>query len=229
MTLRRSPARTPCPRDSSSAPRSCCSSPTAFSARAVEAQLDGSRPTIAKWRRRFLEHGVEGLTNRHRGRRPWKFDRAAARSRAGRHAAPAARRVDALVLPAPRCPPRRDQGHRTAHLAGGRPAAAPVGALHGVERPRLRDEGGRHHRSLPGPALSCRRVLHRREDCHSGARPAGPGVAALAGPGRAPRIRVQAARHAVALRGVERADGRGSGEDDGPAHEPWTSWASSGK
>ena len=37
------------------------------SARAVETQLDVSRPTIAKWRRRFLEHGVEGLTNRHRG------------------------------------------------------------------------------------------------------------------------------------------------------------------
>ena len=43
------------------------------SARAVETQLDVSRPTIAKWRRRFLEHGVEGLTNRHRGRRPWKL------------------------------------------------------------------------------------------------------------------------------------------------------------
>ena len=38
------------------------------SARAVETKLDVSRPTIAKWRRRFLEHGVEGLTNRHRGR-----------------------------------------------------------------------------------------------------------------------------------------------------------------
>ncbi len=43
------------------------------SARAVETKLDVSRPTIAKWRRRFLEHGVEGLTNRHRGRRPWKL------------------------------------------------------------------------------------------------------------------------------------------------------------
>ena len=32
------------------------------SARTVETKLDVSRPTIAKWRRRFLEHGVEGLT-----------------------------------------------------------------------------------------------------------------------------------------------------------------------
>ena len=43
------------------------------SARAVETKLDVSRPTIAKWRRRFLEHGVEGLTNRHRGRPRWKL------------------------------------------------------------------------------------------------------------------------------------------------------------
>ena len=46
------------------------------SARAVEAvetKLDASRPTIAKWRRRFLECSVEGLTNRHRGRPRWKL------------------------------------------------------------------------------------------------------------------------------------------------------------
>ena len=43
------------------------------SARAVETKLDVSRPTIAKWRRRFLEHRVEGLTNRHRGRPRWKL------------------------------------------------------------------------------------------------------------------------------------------------------------
>ncbi len=45
----------------------------AVSARAVETKLDVCRPTIAKWRRRFLEHGVEGLTNRHRGRPRWKL------------------------------------------------------------------------------------------------------------------------------------------------------------
>ena len=39
----------------------------------MEAKLDVSRATIAKWRRRFLEHGVEGLMNRHRGRPRWKL------------------------------------------------------------------------------------------------------------------------------------------------------------
>ena len=55
------------------------------SAQTVETKLDMSRPTIAKWRQRFLEHGVEDLTNRHRGRPP-------------RGVRP--RREDALVLPA---------------------------------------------------------------------------------------------------------------------------------
>ena len=59
------------------------------SARAVETKLEVSRPTIAKWRRRFLEHGVEGLTNRHRGRAAWKLT---ARVRARVLAARAARR-----------------------------------------------------------------------------------------------------------------------------------------
>ena len=41
--------------------------------RTVGTKLGVSRPTIAKWRRRFIEHGVEGLTGRHRGRRPWSL------------------------------------------------------------------------------------------------------------------------------------------------------------
>ena len=67
-----------------------------------------------------------------------------------------------------------------------------------VERRNTATRPRRRRRPLPGPAPSCRGVLHRREDRHSGARPPGPRVASLAGPGRA-------ARHAVALRGVERA------------------------
>ena len=38
------------------------------SPRAVETKLDDTRPTIATWRARFLEHRVEGQTNRHRAR-----------------------------------------------------------------------------------------------------------------------------------------------------------------
>ncbi len=43
------------------------------SARAAGAKLDISRPTLAKWRRRFLDSGVEGLKSRHPGRAPWRL------------------------------------------------------------------------------------------------------------------------------------------------------------
>ena len=62
--------------------------------------------------------------------------------------------------------------------------------------------------------------LHRRENRHAGPRPARPRVPAVAGPGRASRVRVQAARHAVALRRAEPADGRRSGQDDGRHTSP---------
>ena len=44
-----------------------------MSARTVATKVDLSRPTIAKWPRRFLKDGIEGLTSRYRGRSPWKL------------------------------------------------------------------------------------------------------------------------------------------------------------
>ena len=69
------------------------------SARAAGAKLDVSRPTLAKWRRRFLDSGVEGLKSRHPGRAPWRltgrvravyWQPRAARRRMGRDAGRAA-------------------------------------------------------------------------------------------------------------------------------------------
>ena len=74
--------------------------------RAAGAKLGVSRPTIAKWRRRFLEHGVEGLKGRHRGRRPWKLTA----------------QVRARVLAATRRPPT--DGRRTGPVAASEPASA---------------------------------------------------------------------------------------------------------
>ena len=119
------------------------------SARAVATKLEVSRPTIAKWRRRFLEGSVDGLTSHYTGRAPWKLTA----------------RVRARVLAATRRPPPDGTTHWScrrlaAHLGVGkdvvqrvwreadlRPASA--GPLHGLERPGLRDEGGRRHRPLP--------------------------------------------------------------------------------
>ena len=148
MTSRRSPARTPCPPDSSSAPRSCCSLPRAFPHgqwRPSSTSLDRPSPSGAGG---FLEHGVEGLTNRHRGRPRWKLMvRLRARVLAATRRPPpdgtthwSCRRLAAA--------PRRGKEHRAAGLARGGRAAPPAGPLHGAERPRPRDEGRRHHRSL---------------------------------------------------------------------------------
>ena len=81
------------------------------SARAVETKLHVSRPTLVKWPRRFLEPGVEGLTNQHRGRPPWDVGGAAACPAVGRNPPPTAARHDTLLLPEPRGPHRREQEH----------------------------------------------------------------------------------------------------------------------
>ena len=73
MTSRRSPGSTALPARFVQRAKIVLLLAEGVSARAVETRLDVSRPTIAKWRRRFLEHGVDGLTNRHRGRPRWKL------------------------------------------------------------------------------------------------------------------------------------------------------------
>ena len=95
---------------------------------------------------------MEGLTSRYRGRAPWEVDLAGARASAGRHQTAAGGRNHALVVSPPRSSPRREQEHRPARLARGRVAAASPGALHRLDRPRLREEGGRHHRAVSGPS-----------------------------------------------------------------------------
>ena len=77
-----------------------------LSARAVAAKLDVSRPTIAKWRRRFLEQGVNDLCSTSPGRAAWKLT---ARVRA--------RSLAATRRPPPRRPLGPEQGPRAARVA----------------------------------------------------------------------------------------------------------------
>src|ERR1700736_3187050 len=55
----------------------------------IEARLDCSEMFIRRWKKRFLEHRLEGLFARHQGRRP----------------APEARRLEARILAATRQAP----------------------------------------------------------------------------------------------------------------------------
>ena len=73
MTLRRLRVRTPLSAGFVQRAKIVLLLAAGVSARAVATKLDVSRPTIAKWRRRFLEHGVEGLTSHYPGRAPWKL------------------------------------------------------------------------------------------------------------------------------------------------------------
>src|SRR5207237_1236252 len=82
-------------------------------------------------------------------------------------------------------------------------AAASIRTLHAVGRSRLRTQGHGRDRPLPESATACGRVCGRREDGDSGPRSFGSGVAVVARPRRAPRLRVRPARHAVAVRRVE--------------------------
>lgn len=95
------------------------------SARALATKLHISRPTTAKRRRRLLQHGLEGLTNGHRGCAPACWP-----SRARRH-----RKSRRTARTAASPPTPRGQGHRIPHLAGNGPPAAQVGAPQGPNDP----------------------------------------------------------------------------------------------
>ena len=97
-------------------------------------------------------------------------------------------------------------------------AAAPVGALHELQRSELRAEGCRHHRAVPEPACARGGVLRGREDGDSSPRSQRSGAAAVAGTSRTARVRVLPARHAGAVRGVQYEDRRSDRQDRGAAH-----------
>ncbi|MEU6231276.1 helix-turn-helix domain-containing protein [Streptomyces sp. NPDC047042] len=120
------------------------------------AELAGvSARTVDRTRVRYEEHGVAGLVERKRG--------GTSPPESGAHAgrsSEAARGYQGLLL---LCRP---------YLAGGKPAAAPVGQLQTVERPGVRGAGRRYRRVVPGPARGRCRPVHRRED--AGARTCSP-------------------------------------------------------
>ena len=44
-----------------------------FSYQAVADKLDTSAPTVGKWKKRFLQHGLDGLETHRPGQPPWKL------------------------------------------------------------------------------------------------------------------------------------------------------------
>ena len=134
-----------------------------------------------------------------------EVDGAGARPGAGRRALLAAGRDYALVLPAPRRPPRCEQGDRPAYLARG-------GSAHRLARYMASNDPDFETKAtniiglyLDPPrhaAVFCvdEKAAIQAFDRRDRVLPLSPGR------GQSSRIRVQAARYAVALRGVKCAD-----------------------
>ncbi len=160
-----------------------CAQPGAFHTH-VAAELGVSPPTVAKWRRRFIEHGLAGLADESRPGRPPsilldKVQQVVALpwSRpAGRHAL-----VEGLDGPTHRA----EQVHHRTDLAPGRPQTTPGRHLQDLHRPRCS-----WRRSWTWSLSTTRpsgRPVRGREVADAGPGPLAAGVANDAGHARAAR------------------------------------------
>ena len=127
---------------------------------------------------------------------------------------PSSRRFDPLEQPQACCRTRRGVvlGCPT-HLAQERRAPASARYPHGLQRPRLRDQGGRRDRPVPGPTRARGRVLCGREDGDPGTAPEGPDAASVARARRKPRLRIQTQRHVEPVRRAQHQQRRSAGQD----------------
>ena len=139
---------------------------------------------VAKWRSRFLEHRLDGLTDEPRPGRPRTVTDEQVEEVIVRTLETTPKRRDALVdaLDGPRGRAHAVGG--AADLEGVRAAAAPPGHLEALQGPAVHREGPRRRRALPEPARARGRALRRREVPDPGARPhrADPADAARARP-----------------------------------------------
>src|SRR5215218_6206085 len=118
----------------------------------VAAALGVSRPTVALWRRRFAERGLEGLLDEPRPGAPRKItDEQVEQAVTGQGHGP-----------------EPDRG--LPNLARLRLEAAPGRHLQALQGPALRRKGARHRRPLPGPARPCPGAVRGREAAGPGRR-----------------------------------------------------------
>ena len=153
----------------------------------IAARLDTPRQVVSKWRKRFYDERLAGLTDLPRGGRPPSFPPdVVVAIKALACELPAKTDTAAGSLAVPRPGPRRrrvrhrrlDLGHHDLALAEcGCDQALAASVLDLPPRPRLRCQGGPCARPLRPPlrrhAAAARRVrdLRRREDLHPGPHP----------------------------------------------------------
>src|SRR3954454_23434310 len=110
-----------------------------------------SRPTVIKWRDRFLAHGLAGLDDRARSGRPKSIDDA--QNDCGDAGGAAGVVGEHALVHAPARPPVGDQRRdgRAGVACVPRPAVAQRD-VEVLERPGTGGQGPRRRRALPGPA-----------------------------------------------------------------------------
>ena len=127
----------------------------------IQVELQTSRPTIARWKKRFEELGLAGLDPRHKGSTP-------------RTAPPS---VQARVLHKSTQRPTDGSTHWSCRKMAvrlglskstvqriwptGTPEATSVGSVHGQQRSAVRGEGRRHYRCLHEAVTARGGVLRR--------------------------------------------------------------------
>ena len=188
--------------------------------REIAGRVDCSEPFISKWKKRFVAERLAGLYVRHEGRPVTVLTP----------------KVEARILNWTRKKPTDGSTHwstrapgqearRPPHDGGSdleeaRDPATPDGALHGVQRPRVRGEGRRCDRALSQSPATCRGALRGRENGYPGAGPQRSGSAPVARQGGAARFRVHPPRHSLALRRARHSDRRGSWQDHRSPYQP---------
>jgi hypothetical protein len=147
----------------------------------IKVRLQTSAPAIIRWKRRFLQFGLDGLDTYHPGQQATVVTPALRARILSATRKETQRRLHPLELPQTGSRVGRQQRRRPSGLERSGLETAPPGTLHGQRRSRVREQGRRYHGPLFAPAATCRRVLRRRKDRHSGPGPALRSAAALAG------------------------------------------------
>ena len=156
---------------------------------AIQAALDCNATFITRWKARFVAERLAGLYARHRGKA----------------VATRTPKLEAKILERTRRPPRDGSTHWStrklarelgvSHMMVARVWGRANLKPHRLDRymrstdPRVRDEGGRHHRLVRQSAPARRGLLRRREDGDPSSRSPRPGAAAVAGARRTARLR----------------------------------------
>ena len=135
---------------------------------AISEALGWSRATVGKWRRRFVEHGLNGLDDELRPRSA-SIDLGRAGGRGGiQDAADQAGGRNPMDGALHGRGDQSEQGRGPSHLAHVRLTAAPDRVFQVVYRSLLRGQGARCRWLVSQSARPCRRPVRRREEPGAG-------------------------------------------------------------